>query len=554
MQIDYANGRFIASQVGDHLPDLQASRWTWNPKLKRWTTRLFKRAHPFREHAVGEARSRLYVDEASRKTSSDLLVPAPEGRTFRPFQLAGIEYALDRKDTLIADPCGLGKTVQAIGFCNWLTIRRVLLVVPASLKYKWLREWQRWTSHPHLTIGIVDTKNRQSKGKKWVEDVWPDTDIVICNPELLGRHLERIHMAPWDVLVIDEAHGLGSPDSQRTLHILGGSKGRGRRKQTWEPIPARRRLFLTATPMDKKPIRLWPLIRACDPDGLGANWYAFTRRYCAGKQLPFGYVTDGASNLDELNRHLRAVFMIRRDKLEVMKELPPKTRQLVELPDAGITTAIRRELSTIADQLAVFERLAGSKVNDPLDDRVIDELIRLEGAWQDQVASLTPAEKVAFEEISIVRRMVAEKKAPLVIDYVRRLLESEQKVVVLGFHTTLLKEIAAAFNSSVLVTGETPAERRDAHVEAFQHDPEVRVFVGNYVAAGVGIDLFAASHLVMAEASWVSWQCEQAEDRIWRMGQGMPCWIHYLVVRGSIEAHIVERFVEGELIAKTALD
>lgn len=554
MQVLFQDGRYIAlDPTEEEAAALQNAKWSWNPKLRQYTTRRLKTAETFKEHAVGEARSRLCADDASRAVEADIDVPAPAGRHFRSFQLAGIQYALDRSDTLIADPCGVGKTVQAIGVANASTPQRVLLVVPASLKYKWAREWQDWCVH-RLSVGFVEVKTRQQNKKKITENIWPDTDVVIINPELLPRHLDKIHDTHWDILVVDEAHSLGSPTSQRTRNILGGSEGRGKKKKVWYPIPASQRLFLTATPMDITPIKLWPLVQACDPTGLGKDYYAFAKKYCGAYKAPFGFVTNGATNLEELNRRLRASFMIRRDKLEVMKDLPSKSRMLVELPDDGITAAIKKERNAIASALEQFEGVAGAKPAEEYSDEVVKEMIRLEGSWLDQVGQLSPAEQVAFEEISIVRRMLAEAKVKMVVDYVRRLRESESKVVVMGFHTALLEQVAAAFDDSVLIIGSTAAKTRDDRVQAFQNDPSVGLAVGNFLAAGVGIDLFAASHLVMAEASWVSWQCEQAEDRVWRMGQDRPCMVHYLVVRGSLEARIVERFVDGELVAQSALD
>jgi SNF2 family DNA or RNA helicase len=200
---------------------------------------------------------------------------------FFPYQRAGVEYALQRKDTLIADQPGLGKSPMGVGVFNAdPKVKRCLVIAPASLKEHWRREFELWKTKD-ATVGIAETnkeikeqigvfKSGKQKGKPryktvdTIKEFWPDTDVVIINYDILSRFNDQIKAIAWDLLICDEAHALKTTDSGRTLFILGGKK---KDKSTgWKPvwynaIEANRRVFLTGTPMMNRPSNSGPSSR-----------------------------------------------------------------------------------------------------------------------------------------------------------------------------------------------------------------------------------------------------------------------------------------------------
>ena len=112
-------------------------------------------------------------------------IPSPECLTYRPFQLAGIEYALARPATLIADDMGVGKTIEAIGVINATSPGRILIICPTSLSIHWERTLEAWTV-PHYRIGIA--------AAKFPEDV----DIVILPYSRVTKHADRMKSDTWD--------------------------------------------------------------------------------------------------------------------------------------------------------------------------------------------------------------------------------------------------------------------------------------------------------------------------------------------------------------------
>ena len=125
----------------------------------------------------------------------------------------------------------------------------MLIVCPASGKINWAREWKKWDIK-NMTVEIV--------GKKY-----PDSDVIILNYDILGKWREELRKQEFDLLVADEAHFLKSPKALRTREFLGGIQ-RDENKKIVDrviPIPAKRRLFLTGTPILSRPKDLWPLLQ-----------------------------------------------------------------------------------------------------------------------------------------------------------------------------------------------------------------------------------------------------------------------------------------------------
>lgn len=497
-------------------------------------------------HAIlAEAEVKLNASiQASRAAESDAVIPVPDGINpstqqpfaYLPYQRAGIAYGRERQNVLIADEMGLGKTIQAVGIANddKLT-HRVLIICPSSLKLNWKKEWLRWDVK-HLSVGLV------SAGKK----KFPETDVVVINYDLLGKWQPELRATEWDLMTIDECHYLKEGKTGRTQEVFGrkktrkqkrtrtvvaedGTKTKEKYEKEVEPLAAlnaRRNVFLTGTPIVNRPKELWPLVQRLDPNGLGANWKRYADRYCAGTDTRFGYDWSGSSNLAELQTIMRSKFMIRRLKRDVLKELPAKRRQIVslEVESSVLKTIIEKEKKTY------------------------DEFIAAHGE--------TESETPAFSEISRVRKETAVAKIPYVIENLREMLDANEKIVVMAHHHEVVDSLADALREFgvVSVDGRTPNQDRDKAVEAFQDDPNVRVFVGTIKAAGVGLTLTAASVVVFAELDWVPGNVTQAEDRVHRIGQRNAVMIYHLVLENSLDERMVEIIIGKQKVIDDALD
>jgi SNF2 family DNA or RNA helicase len=551
MKMTFRNGAFelectYQEYQGQYGGIIKSAQFIWNRgRGNVWWTKFRNNAARLREFADDRALAELKdiklktVAESmaeSKAVDSDLEVPCPAGLKYYGYQKAGVAFMLGRTVILLADEMGVGKTIQVVGLINLdQNTRRILVICPASLKLNWKRELERWLTRP-LTVGIADSKLP-----------FPRTDIVIVNYDILSKFRSELRSTEWDLRVADEAHYIRNPKTKRCGEILGRWNVKTR---DWEvpPIPAKKRVFLTGTPIVNRPRELWPICKAADPHGLGRSWKYFRQRYCDLKHNGWGWDDSGASNLEELQERLRSTFMIRRMKADVLTELPEKVRQVIELPSNGAVAVILEEMR------------AWSEVEGRLDDLRAAvrqaELTHNQEEFRGAVEKLRAAEFVAFSEMSKFRHKTAIAKLPQVVAHVRECLEEGHKIVVFAHHTDVIEALMREFDSLgvVKVTGADSMVARDNAVQRFQTDPTCRVFIGNIQAAGVGLTLTSSSHVIFAELDWVPGNITQAEDRCHRIGQKDSVLVQHLVFEGSLDAKMARTIVSKQEVINRGLD
>jgi SWI/SNF-related matrix-associated actin-dependent regulator 1 of chromatin subfamily A len=461
----------------------------------------------------------------SRAAEADIELPCPDGLEYLPYQKAGINYALKRSGVLFGDEMGLGKTIQAIGVINAdESIKKVLVICPASLRLNWKRELERWlTRSMSISVAVGN-------------DLDLSTDIVIINYDIVDRHKDKLAGVAWDALISDEAHYLKNERTKRTKAVLGS--------KTFAGISARRKMFLTGTPIPNRPIEAFPILKAL---GLFKSFMYYGKQYCGAYHNGYGWDFSGASNLASLQSYMREKVMVRRLKSEVLTELPAKRRQVIEVPANGATKQVKAEseaASRHADKTAELQaRIELAKASDD------------EEAYKAAVAELQEAARVMFTEMSRLRHETAVAKIPHVVEHVENAIGGSGKVVVFAHHKDVVNGLMDEFGDrAVKLTGETPMAQRQEAVDRFQSDPTIQVFVGNIQAAGVGITLTAASHVVFAELDWVPGNITQAEDRCHRIGQTNSVLVQHLVFDESIDANMAHALTIKQDVLDRALD
>ena len=540
-----AQGRYIAISQFSEKDTVKEAGFRWNPKAKHWYTDDPLTAAKLRIHMDPEAQAHIdhalqkqeTTRQASRAATADptLQIPAPPGLSYLEYQKVGIQYAMQRPATLIADEMGLGKTIQAIGLINAdPTMEKILVVCPASLRINWKRELEKWL--------VREQRVEIAVGKHWP---WPTPHIVVINYDILGKHMERIHKIKWDCLIVDECHYLKNPQAQRTRAVFGH---RGRGKDKTPAIEARTRLFLTGTPIVNRPKEIQPILASINPDEYG-NFFRFAIRYCDAHKNDFGHWDfSGASNLDELQDKLRSTCMVRRLKADVLTELPPKRRQVIELPADGAA----KEVSAEQTAWQAHQKLT----------RNLREAIELAKASDDieehreAVRNLKKAARVSFQSLSEVRRRTAMAKVPYVAAHIREALDAgTDKIVLFAHHHSVIDALIGEFAGSVVkLDGRDSMQDRDIAVQEFQAPGGPQVFVGGIHAAGVGLTLTAAAHVVFAELDWVPGNMSQAEDRCHRIGQNESVLVQHIVLEHSIDAHMAQTVIQKQEVIDQALD
>jgi len=525
---------------------------------KKWWTQDSVKALRLKSYGDEEVQKSLELTTqkimASHESDSSLEIPVPEGKEYLPYQRAGVAYAVrNEKHTIIGDDMGLGKTVQALGVVNYdETIQNVLVISPAQLRLVWRNHARDWLVRD-FNIYVVEDNS----------PVPDEANFVIINYDRLkggkahpcfwmlnlfsGRAMESIIQRKWDIIIMDEAHYLKNPKAQRTRYALGYWD-----KDTRESVPGilskgKKALFLTGTPIVNRPVELHPILSKIDPDQF-ANFSSFGKRYCAGYQKVvrkdrFGketYAWDytGASNMEELQGKLRATCMIRRTKEQVLSELPDKVRSIVELPNDGMVSLIKKE-QKLLEKHPKFRKAIKEK-----DYETVASLME-EGV------------PINFDELAEIRHLIAVKKAPLVINHVDEMLNEQNisKVVLFCWHRDVAKLFKKHWgNSARMIIGGMKNTDTEKAKKDFQTDPEVKVLIGNIKAAGTGHTLTAAHNVVFAELDWVPGNLDQAEDRCHRIGQEDTVFVQHLVIDGSLDAKMVETVIGKQKVIKRGID
>jgi SWI/SNF-related matrix-associated actin-dependent regulator 1 of chromatin subfamily A len=457
---------------------------------------------------------------------------------------------MSRPSTLIADEMGLGKTIQAIGVINVdREAQHVLVLSPCSLRLNWRREIERWSVRPaHVYIGDATVLTRpwldytqtiapmlRDRCREGERPVY----VLVLHYDILHKWRDYLRALTWDILIADEAHYLKNPKSRRSIMVYGSRE--------MSPIRAKRTLFLTGTPIANRPAELFPLVHYLDPQSWGSFWQ-YAHRYCDAHRTRFGYDFSGSSNLDELQSILRSTIMVRRLKKDVLTELPPKRRQVIELPAGDAAAQIRDEKEAYA---RTQERL-----------RALRAAVRrakasaLKEEYVAAVKALKQGVGATLAEMSHMREATAVAKVPQVLAHLHDALDDGgHKVVLFAHHKEVIAKIAEEFgNKCVTLTGDTSPEERQANVDRFQTDPDCVLFIGSITAAGVGITLTAASHVIFAEIDWVPGTMSQCEDRCHRIGQQESVLIQHLVLEGSLDCTMARTIIRKQEIIESALD
>ncbi|XP_068447073.1 DNA annealing helicase and endonuclease ZRANB3 isoform X2 [Clinocottus analis] len=422
---------------------------------------------------------------------------------------------------MIADEMGLGKTVQAIAVAyafrqEW----PLLVVVPSSLKYPWIEELERWI--PELQPGDINLVENKSHtmgiGSSKVTVL--GYGLLTTDARPLVEALSRQRFA---VVVVDESHYLKSRNAARTKILAPLIQG------------AKRAILLTGTPALGRPEELFMQIDALYPKRLG-TWTDYAKKYCNAHYRYFGsrrqWDSRGASNLEELHRRLSEI-MIRRLKSEVLEQLPPKVRQRIpfDLPKEAAKEA--------SASFAEWERL-------------------MKGLRSGGGASDNPFSQV-MGLVTQMYKQTAIAKAGAVKDYIKMMLEAEQlKFLVFAHHLTMLQACTEAAIEAkagyIRIDGSVPSSERIQLVHKFQSDPETRVAILSIQAAGQGLTLTAANHVVFAELYWNPGHIKQAEDRAHRIGQTASVNVHYLIAKGTFDTVMWSMLNRKETVTGSTLN
>lgn len=435
---------------------------------------------------------------------------APHNLLIEPydFQKEGIAYAVEHKRCIMGDEQGLGKTVEAIGVLTVTRALPALVICPASLKVNWQRELKKFGGLNAIILNDDNQRTWQRFFEMRTKDGRPCADVAIVNYESLkkffvtkirreGRFtLKSVDFDPrkdiFRSIIIDESHKCKNVQTQQSKFVQGIAAGK-------EYI-----LELTGTPVVNNNEDLIQQLRILDRLGDFGGYGKFMSRYCAG--------LNKSSHLKELNYYLRKYCFFRRQKKDVLTQLPAKTRSYL-VTDIDNMKEYRDAERDVIKYLRQYK---------DADDDKIQRTIR--GA--------------IMVKMGILKQISAKGKVEGAKDIIHNIVDGGQKLIVFCFLKEVVQVLKQEFRHAVTVTGDDTTQQKQHAVDKFQTDESCKLIILNYRSGGTGLTLTAASNVLFVEFPWTYADCVQAEDRAHRNGQKNAVNCVYLLGDGTIDEYL----------------
>lgn len=422
------------------------------------------------------------------------------------FQKEGLDFLLKSSgNALLADEMGLGKTVQTLAYtASEKQTFPLLVVAPLVTLKNWEREIQKFLKKKSRNGRIIESESpsvtmiRTGKSKEL-----PLTDVYIINYELLLKRNYDLAKVGLKTIVCDEVHNLRSKSTQKYKAV---------KKLAANPS-VHYRIGLSGTPIYNRGSEIWPIIDILKP-GLLGSFKEFCEYFCYVNENGKAIVLENkrVSLRNELQKHV----MLRRKKVDVLKELKDKVRYKEVI--AADTDYYLEELDKIWKKVESEQKDADSEFS--------------------KSASYHRA-------IQSERQIAGIAKLPHVINFVKNIMEIEENVVVFCHHKVihkLLHESLQEFSPVSIIGGQSDDLRQD-QIDKFQKG-ESKLMIAGIRAGNVGINLTRAKYVIFAELDWSPAIHRQAEDRLHRIGQKNTVFAYYLIGQGTLDDHVANILVD----------
>ena len=424
---------------------------------------------------------------------------------------------------LLADDMGLGKTVQLIAFMSYLhdsgALKPALLVVPVSVIVNWKKELKRFAP------GIEPAHEHRGGHRERDPERLAEKELVITTYATLRRDQLMLGRIDWTIVACDEAQNVKNPTANVTSAIKG--------------MKASFRMACTGTPVENGLSELWCIVDFAQPGRLGSQ-AEFRDDFERPLVDALGDAEDQEGHVARLRKQLNPHY-IRRTK-EAVLSLPPKTEhtyqvRMSERQQDAYARILAKVKSRDTNPLAALQQLIA----------VCSHPILVEGGYHlpDPNELLRDAPKLGqtMEILAAIRDL--GEKAVIYTRY-RTMQRILQAVIRSGF----------GFSPSVL-NGQVSGPNRHRIVEVFNRGTEFDTMLLSPEAAGVGLNITGATHVVHYTRLWNPAKENQATDRVHRIGQERPVTVHYPVVAGdgfkSVEEHLHDLLQEKLRLARNVL-
>lgn len=499
----------------------------FNPQTKEWYREIsldkgsliekFLRENGFEnkrpEPKIDDLELPIYENVISMEDVKSLIDELHLKRKLRDYQMECVHYLANHVNSINGCSPGLGKTGISVVLAEMLQMFPCLVVTPASVKYGWRAEWQKWVDLRRRKVQVIESKD------KWK----PNQDVYIINYDILYKkdkesgvqiRFPELLETGWESMFLDEAHMCKNRKSLRSEWVAKVAK----KSQFVYP--------LTGTLVMNRPSEL---INILEITGwfkeLFHDWQSFVYRYCNAKRRClrgqfFGWDVSCASNTLELNKIISNACYFRKEKREVLTELPPMIENTVPV------------------------HISNMKEYKKAEDSLIEYLEKID------IEKAEKAENAPhLVKLSILKDLSLKGKMKDIEVFLNEWKEiSEEKLLVFGVRRDPLKKLADKYDSPIIQGGMSSKDKFGT-VQRFKTSSKQFLFA-NIDAVGTGVDGLqeCCSNLMYIELPDKFTTLDQTNSRLERMGQKNTINVFYLLCPDTIDVYMAELVEEKKKV------
>lgn len=420
--------------------------------------------------------------------------------TLYNFQLDGYKWLKvlynNNLSGILADDMGLGKTIQMLAMLSDITSNKpILIVCPKGLVFNWKKEFEKFN---------VNFEAFTISGNKPLRDKIISTisghNAYIISYDSLRNDSSLFENIEFDTVVLDEAQYIKNITAQKSVVV--------------KKLKSDHKFVLSGTPVENSLLDLWSIMDFLMPG------YLYTHQRFL--EIQKGILQSNAYDINLLVNKTKP-FILRRNKEDVLKELPPKTTEIIYC-ELNQSTPYYKEQLLKAKQL-----LEADKIN-----------------HMNILASITKLRQICLSPKLLDDDFLeTSEKIDISLELIKQAISNDHKVVVFSSFVKGLNALATEFDNInikyFMLTGDTSGEDRLKYCDIFNnYDSKERVFLVSLKSGGVGLNLTGADIVIHLNPWWNLASENQATDRTHRIGQERPVTVYKLIISGTIEEKIIE--------------
>lgn len=500
-----------------------------------------------------------------------------DGRTLRPHQEDAVKFLVSRQRAILADSMGLGKTVSAIVSSIESQYKRILIICPASVKTTWNYELSLFVPQENIEV-VNGSKWKDAKYtilnfdildnfynvptetyQTYINDIDNNGKIVKVKDKVKEKVSKKndvifdalkdsqLYQSHFDLIIIDEAHKLSNNTSGRYKicdDLIKRSNPRGL-------------YIMTGTPITNNTKNLYNILKLLrDPITSDYAWYM--QEFCGGKQI---YCNKGQRD------KFTNIFLSKKKKTSWYDLDSNEKEELTQFLDRYCKKIWLANGNTNLEELSLrIKHLYLRRIKEDLDSIVkkytytnkyaltTQERAEYDDIWNNYLKSQNGKKDLELlmknrnmTEGIFLRQWLSKRMIPHTIDLVKEIIDRGEKAIVFCAFDEEINTLKEIFGDiAVMHNGKMNIKKKKESVDQFQQNPNIKIFLGNIISAGVGLTLTAANNVVFNNFDWVPGNGKQAEDRAHRLNQTKDVNIYYQVFENTFYEEMLDKVNEKQ--------